>query len=62
MVPSDFCRALARPWEQTWFNLMDHYRPCCEADRHPALNRRITRREHRAVRELARSAGLKNLL
>lgn len=48
--------------QQTSINLMDQYRPCFEADRHPSLDRRITRLEYKEARELARQAGLKNLL
>jgi putative pyruvate formate lyase activating enzyme len=48
--------------QETWINLMDQYRPCFEADLHPPLDRRITRLEYKEVRELARHAGLKNLL
>jgi putative pyruvate formate lyase activating enzyme len=45
----------------TWVNLMDQYRPCFEADRHPPLDRRLSRAEFTAALALARQAGLRRL-
>lgn len=46
---------------QTYLNLMDQYRPCHNAGQYPALNRRITSKDHEDAVRLARQAGLKRL-
>lgn len=43
---------------QTYVNVMDQYRPCFQAGRFPAIARRTTTAEHRAVVEMARRLGL----
>jgi putative pyruvate formate lyase activating enzyme len=45
----------------TYLNLMDQYRPCYRADEFPPLNRRPTRAEYRAARDLAKEYGLHRL-
>jgi putative pyruvate formate lyase activating enzyme len=45
----------------TYLNLMDQYRPCYRADEFPPLNRRPTRAEYRAARDLAEEYGLHRL-
>ena len=45
----------------TYVNLMDQYRPCHHAARHPELNRCVTRQEMDEAREAARSAGITRL-
>lgn len=45
----------------TYLNLMDQYRPCYHANRHPELNRRPTTRELRAARKTAAALGLSRL-
>jgi putative pyruvate formate lyase activating enzyme len=47
--------------ENTYVNVMDQYRPCYEADRHPTLARRITPDEWRAAVVEVRGAGLQRL-
>ncbi len=46
----------------SYVNIMDQYRPCYLAHRHPSLSRRITRSEYDRVVTWARSAGLTRLL
>lgn len=46
---------------ETWVNLMDQYRPCFQADRHPPLDRRPSREEFAEVVALARDLGLSRL-
>ncbi len=43
----------------TYVNIMDQYRPCGEAERHPAIARSVTREEYRQAMELARKAGIR---
>lgn len=45
----------------TYLNLMDQYRPCYRADRHPPLDRRPSRSAFRAAQNLAREYGLRRL-
>jgi putative pyruvate formate lyase activating enzyme len=45
----------------TYLNLMDQYRPCYCADRHPPLDRRLTAAEFQRARKWAKAAGLKRL-
>jgi putative pyruvate formate lyase activating enzyme len=45
----------------TYVNVMDQYRPCWEAQKTPAINRRITREEYEQALEMARQAGLYRL-
>jgi len=45
----------------TYVNVMDQYRPCWEAQKTPAINRRITREEYEQALEAARQAGLHRL-
>jgi uncharacterized Fe-S radical SAM superfamily protein PflX len=40
---------------------MDQYRPCWEAEKNAAINRRITRGEYEQALEQARQAGLYRL-
>jgi putative pyruvate formate lyase activating enzyme len=45
----------------TYLNLMDQYRPCYCADRHPPLDRRITAEEYATALRWAREKGLRRL-
>jgi putative pyruvate formate lyase activating enzyme len=45
----------------TYVNVMDQYRPCWEANKTPAINRRITLEEYEQALEAARQAGLHRL-
>jgi putative pyruvate formate lyase activating enzyme len=45
----------------TYVNVMDQYRPCWEAHKTPAINRRITGEEYEQALEAARQAGLHRL-
>lgn len=45
----------------TYVNVMDQYRPCWEAQKTPAVNRRISREEYEQALEAARKAGLHRL-
>jgi putative pyruvate formate lyase activating enzyme len=45
----------------TYFNLMDQYRPCGEAWKYPPLDRKITKEEWNRALELAKKYGLKRL-
>lgn len=45
----------------TYVNVMDQYRPCWEAQKTPAINRRISREEYEQALEAARTAGLHRL-
>ena len=45
----------------TYLNIMDQYHPCYRADDYPALNRRVTADEYRAVEKEARRLGLRRL-
>jgi len=45
----------------TYVNIMDQYRPCGTASRHPSLARRITREEYRHAVRSALRCGLKRL-
>lgn len=45
----------------TYVNLMDQYRPCGEANQHPAIARALTVLEYRQAVELTTAAGLKRL-
>ena len=45
----------------TYVNIMDQYRPCYRAEKHPPLDRRLTRREYSAARECAARLGLHRL-
>lgn len=45
----------------TYVNVMDQYRPCWEAHKTPAINRRITVEEYDQALEAARQAGLHRL-
>lgn len=45
----------------TYVNVMDQYRPCWEAQKTPAINRRITGEEYEQALETARQAGLHRL-
>ncbi|MFN4245198.1 MAG: radical SAM protein [Brevinematia bacterium] len=45
----------------TYFNLMDQYRPCGDAWKYPPLDRMITRKEWEKALDLAISYGLKRL-
>ena len=44
----------------TRVNVMDQYRPCYRAGRHPPLDRRVTAEEMRAARDAARRLGLRS--
>lgn len=44
---------------QTYVNLMAQYRPCCHADRFPAIARPLDRAEHAAAVAYARKKGLR---
>ncbi len=46
---------------ETWVNLMNQYRPCFQADRHPPLDRRPRRAEFAEVVTVARELGLARL-
>ncbi|MCS7149256.1 MAG: radical SAM protein [Caldimicrobium sp.] len=46
---------------QTYFNLMDQYRPCGDAWKYPPLDRKITGDEWKRALELAMNYGLKRL-
>ena len=52
---------LAKLSPDTAMNVMGQYRPCHEARALPPLDRRVTRAEVAAARELAREAGLRLL-
>jgi len=54
-------RLLASLSTDTYVNVMDQYRPCHRAHRHPDLGRRITHAEHQQAEELMRAAGLHRL-
>jgi putative pyruvate formate lyase activating enzyme len=55
----DVCRFLAREVSRdTYLNLMAQYRPCGEAFRHAAINRRITAHEFAEAVAIAREEGL----
>jgi len=45
----------------TYLNLMDQYRPCYQAFKHPELGRRTTEAEYRRAQELAAEVGLTRL-
>ncbi len=45
----------------TYLNLMDQYRPCYCADRHPPLDRRINAEEYATALRWAREKGLRRL-
>lgn len=45
----------------TYFNLMDQYRPCGDAWRYPPLDRKITKEEWNRALSLAKKYGLKRL-
>jgi putative pyruvate formate lyase activating enzyme len=45
----------------TYLNLMDQYRPCAEAHRHPPLDRRLRPQEYHAAVEFAHRHGLRRL-
>jgi putative pyruvate formate lyase activating enzyme len=45
----------------TYLNIMDQYRPCYCADRHPPLDRRITAEEYAIALRWAREKGLRRL-
>jgi len=45
----------------TYFNLMDQYRPCGDAWKYPPLDRKITKEEWNRGLELAKKYGLKRL-
>lgn len=45
----------------TYLNIMDQYRPCCEAFEHPPLDKRITKKEYKEAVEMAINAGLKRI-
>jgi putative pyruvate formate lyase activating enzyme len=45
----------------SYLNVMDQYRPCFGAWRHPQLGRRITREEFRLAVGQTRAAGLTRL-
>jgi len=45
----------------TYFNLMDQYRPCGDAWKYPPLNRKITEEEWYNALKLANKYGLKRL-
>jgi putative pyruvate formate lyase activating enzyme len=47
--------------ENTFINVMDQYRPCYQADRFPALSRRISPAEWRAAVAGVQRAGLRRL-
>lgn len=56
----EIVRFLAREISRdTMINVMDQYRPCGRARRHPELNRRISAREYEEAVTLARQAGLR---
>lgn len=46
----------------TYINIMDQYRPLLNAHLYASLNRPITLQEHHEAIEMAKDAGLKNLL
>ncbi|MEW6427417.1 MAG: radical SAM protein [Thermodesulfobacteriota bacterium] len=45
----------------TYVNVMEQYRPCGDARRHPAIDRMLEAGEYRQAMELARAAGLSRL-
>jgi putative pyruvate formate lyase activating enzyme len=47
--------------KNTYVNIMDQYRPCYQAGKHPPLDRRITAREFRDAVDCALKAGLRRL-
>ncbi len=47
--------------KKTYVNIMDQYRPCYKANKHPTLDRRITGKEFTEAVRLALQAGLKRL-
>ena len=46
---------------QTYVNIMDQYRPCGQAPRHPGINRRIYAEEYEQALQGAARAGLRRL-
>jgi putative pyruvate formate lyase activating enzyme len=57
---SEWMRFLAREVSGgTYVNVMEQYRPCGEAEKHPAIARAVTREEHRQALETAREAGIR---
>ncbi len=57
---AEWMRFLAREVSpDTYVNIMEQYRPCGEAGRHPAIARAVTREEYRQAMELAREAGIR---
>ncbi len=48
--------------KNTFLNIMDQYCPYAKASQYPELSRRISQKEFRETIELAKKAGLKNLL
>jgi putative pyruvate formate lyase activating enzyme len=59
---ADVMRFLAEEISKdTYVNVMDQYRPCFEAYRHPPLDRRITREEFDDAVRLAKASGLHRL-
>lgn len=58
----DIMRFIAREISpDTYVNIMDQYRPCGNAYRHPPLDRRITRYEYEAALRAAREEGITRL-
>lgn len=47
--------------KNTYVNIMDQYRPCYKANKHPPLDRRITSKEFTEAVNLALKAGLTRL-
>jgi putative pyruvate formate lyase activating enzyme len=47
--------------KNTYFNLMDQYRPCYKASEYPEIDRCITHQEHEEAIQLALKAGLTRL-
>jgi len=47
--------------KDTYFNLMDQYRPCGEAWKYPPLDRKLTEEEWKRALELAKVYGLRRL-
>ncbi|MEW6571436.1 MAG: radical SAM protein, partial [Nitrospirota bacterium] len=45
----------------TYVNIMDQYRPCGNAYRHPSINRRITSDEYEEALKAAKDEGLARL-
>ena len=59
----EICRFIAEELSaDTVVNIMDQYRPCGQAARHPPLDRRITREEYGRALKWAEEAGLTDLL